>query len=261
MAVLSAVLPSRLILHRPQNPLAVSPSFPKTLLVPLPSFSRHRRAQREASPLGLASSRFHFFSPVQAIWKTMGWTPPPPWPRGGGNSSPPRQSSPKTGRSCSSAPAIPSRSTVPPPACWCFLPSLLSLSRSLSLYHSASRGGRKMDGIFCLRHSANCTSFFFSFFLWGLSIVQVTELEGHTALVTSVVMVPMGHPAMRFSSFCWTSSLDGTICYWDYSLPELIRRVEVRLPIYCMVSTAFPPSFYYHRFFSFTWQSHGTGNV
>ncbi|CAA6671814.1 unnamed protein product [Spirodela intermedia] len=70
----------------------------------------------------------------------------------------------------------------------------------------------------------------------------VTELEGHTALVTSVVMVPMGHPAMRFSSFCWTSSLDGTICYWDFSLPELIRRVEVRLPIYCMMILQEKPS-------------------
>ncbi|XP_078428741.1 transducin/WD40 repeat-like superfamily protein isoform X2 [Wolffia australiana] len=63
----------------------------------------------------------------------------------------------------------------------------------------------------------------------------VAELEGHTELVTSVVVVPMGITAMKFSSFCWTASLDGTISHWDFSSPELIRRIRVGLPIYCMV--------------------------
>ena len=68
----------------------------------------------------------------------------------------------------------------------------------------------------------------------------MTELEGHSALVTSVIIVPMGFPAMKFSSFCWTSSLDGTIGYWDFSTPELIKRVEVSLPIFYMVGNLYP---------------------
>lgn len=63
----------------------------------------------------------------------------------------------------------------------------------------------------------------------------VTELEGHTALVTSIVVVPVPSNAKKFMCYCWTSSLDGTICYWDFSLPELIKKVKVQLPIFSMV--------------------------
>lgn len=63
--------------------------------------------------------------------------------------------------------------------------------------------------------------------------LQILELEGHTALVTSVVVVSSGSKAL---SHCWTSSLDGTIRYWDFSLPELIKKVDIRFPIHSMVS-------------------------
>ncbi|MQL92234.1 hypothetical protein Taro_024859 [Colocasia esculenta] len=79
-----------------------------------------------------------------------------------------------------------------------------------------------------------CTGSTVSVFSTSTSML-VTELEGHAARVTSVVVVPMAGPAAKFSSFCWTSSLDGTIAYWDFSAPELIRKVEVGLPIFSMV--------------------------
>ncbi|XP_068641627.1 uncharacterized protein [Aristolochia californica] len=63
----------------------------------------------------------------------------------------------------------------------------------------------------------------------------ILELEGHTGLVTSVVVVPSAAPASNIICNCWTSSLDGTICYWDFSLPELIKKVEVKLPVFSMV--------------------------
>ncbi|GJX93853.1 WD repeat-containing protein 75 [Tanacetum coccineum] len=61
--------------------------------------------------------------------------------------------------------------------------------------------------------------------------LQVAELEGHTALVTSVIVVP----ASRVLSNCWTTSLDGTIKYWDFSVPELIKSIDVHFPVYSMV--------------------------
>lgn len=64
--------------------------------------------------------------------------------------------------------------------------------------------------------------------------LQITELEGHTALVTSVVVVVSA--GSKPLSHCWTSSLDGTIRYWDFSLPELIKKVDIRFPIHSMVS-------------------------
>lgn len=63
----------------------------------------------------------------------------------------------------------------------------------------------------------------------------ITELEGHTDRVTSVVVLPVSGPVSKFMSFCWTSSLDGSICYWDFSAAELIKRVNVQHPIISMV--------------------------
>lgn len=63
----------------------------------------------------------------------------------------------------------------------------------------------------------------------------ITELEGHADRVTSIVLVPVAGAASKFVSYCWTSSLDGTICYWDFSTSELIKKVKVGLPIFSMV--------------------------
>ncbi|XP_077244588.1 transducin/WD40 repeat-like superfamily protein isoform X2 [Tasmannia lanceolata] len=65
--------------------------------------------------------------------------------------------------------------------------------------------------------------------------MQITELEGHSARVTSVIVVPVAAPASKILCYCWTSSLDGTIRYWDFSLPELIKKVDVQLPVQSMV--------------------------
>lgn len=66
--------------------------------------------------------------------------------------------------------------------------------------------------------------------------MQITELEGHKSLVTSVVVVPNSSKVL---CYCWTSSLDGTLRYWDFSLPELIKTVDIRLPIFSMVIPSF----------------------
>ncbi|KAG6487382.1 WD repeat-containing protein 75-like isoform X1 [Zingiber officinale] len=66
--------------------------------------------------------------------------------------------------------------------------------------------------------------------------MQITELEGgHTDRVTSVVVVPVGAPSSKFMSYCWTSSLDGTICYWDFASAELIKKVKIQFPVHSMV--------------------------
>ncbi|KAF8391223.1 hypothetical protein HHK36_023525 [Tetracentron sinense] len=65
--------------------------------------------------------------------------------------------------------------------------------------------------------------------------MQTTELKAHTALVTSVVVVPVSNPASKILCYCWTSSLDGTICYWDFSLPELMKKLDAQIPIFSMV--------------------------
>lgn len=62
--------------------------------------------------------------------------------------------------------------------------------------------------------------------------MQITELEGHKALVTSVLVVPS---TARLLNYCWTSSLDGTIRYWDFFTSELIKTIDIRLPIFSMV--------------------------
>ncbi|XP_027172674.1 WD repeat-containing protein 75 isoform X1 [Coffea eugenioides] len=63
----------------------------------------------------------------------------------------------------------------------------------------------------------------------------INELEGHTALVTSVVVVPPTSPANKILAYCWTASLDGTIRYWDFSAPELMKTINIRVPIHSMV--------------------------
>ncbi|CAJ2649782.1 unnamed protein product [Trifolium pratense] len=61
--------------------------------------------------------------------------------------------------------------------------------------------------------------------------LQVSSLEGHTSTVTSVVVVP----GSKILNYCWTSSLDGTIRYWDFSLFECIKKIDLNLPIFSMV--------------------------
>ncbi|XP_047316571.1 WD repeat-containing protein 75-like [Impatiens glandulifera] len=65
--------------------------------------------------------------------------------------------------------------------------------------------------------------------------LQVTELEGHASAVTSVVVVPSLTPASKILCYCWTASLDGTIRYWDFSAPELMKTISIQFPIFCMV--------------------------
>ncbi|KAG6770070.1 hypothetical protein POTOM_025737 [Populus tomentosa] len=65
--------------------------------------------------------------------------------------------------------------------------------------------------------------------------LPVLSLEGHAALVTAVIVVPASTPASKILCYCWTASLDGTIRYWDFSVPELIKIINVDLPIISMV--------------------------
>ncbi|XP_022135000.1 WD repeat-containing protein 75 [Momordica charantia] len=65
--------------------------------------------------------------------------------------------------------------------------------------------------------------------------LQIASLEGHKALVTSVTVVPASSPANKILCFCWTTSLDGTIRYWDFLVPELMKTIYIRLPVYSMV--------------------------
>lgn len=84
------------------------------------------------------------------------------------------------------------------------------------------------------------------------SLLQITELEGHTSLVTSIVVVPVETAAVRVAFFCWTASLDGTIRYWDFSTSELVKTIEINHPIYSMVrfdSFHFKSYFFHFPFF------------
>ncbi|PIN01346.1 WD40 repeat protein [Handroanthus impetiginosus] len=65
--------------------------------------------------------------------------------------------------------------------------------------------------------------------------LQTGELEGHGAQVTSVIVVPASTPASKVLCYCWTASLDGTIKYWDFAAPELMRTIHIRFPIHSMV--------------------------
>ncbi|GER33887.1 peptidyl-prolyl cis-trans isomerase-like 4 [Striga asiatica] len=66
--------------------------------------------------------------------------------------------------------------------------------------------------------------------------LQTSELDGHEAQVTSVIVVPATTPASKLLCYCWTSSLDGKIKYWDFAAPELMRTIDIRLPIHSMVA-------------------------
>ncbi|KAL5723660.1 hypothetical protein ACHQM5_007033 [Ranunculus cassubicifolius] len=63
--------------------------------------------------------------------------------------------------------------------------------------------------------------------------MKVTELEGHKGDVTSVIVVV--NSGSKILCYCWTCSLDGTICYWDFNAPELIRKVDIQKPVFSMV--------------------------
>ncbi|KAL9376817.1 hypothetical protein Peur_030937 [Populus x canadensis] len=65
--------------------------------------------------------------------------------------------------------------------------------------------------------------------------LPVASLDGHRALVTAVIVVPALTPASKILCYCWTASLDGTIRYWDFSVPELIKIINVNSPIISMV--------------------------
>ncbi|XP_073303500.1 uncharacterized protein [Primulina huaijiensis] len=79
-----------------------------------------------------------------------------------------------------------------------------------------------------------CTGNIVSIFSTSTGL-QTSELVGHGSLVTSVIVVPASTPGSTVLCFCWTSSLDGTIKYWDFAAPELMRTVDIRFPIHSMV--------------------------
>ncbi|KAK7388529.1 hypothetical protein VNO78_23347 [Psophocarpus tetragonolobus] len=59
----------------------------------------------------------------------------------------------------------------------------------------------------------------------------VSSLQGHSAPVTAVVVVPTS----SLFSYCWTASIDGTIRHWDYSVPECVKIIDLGFPIFSMV--------------------------
>ncbi|OIV99785.1 hypothetical protein TanjilG_26123 [Lupinus angustifolius] len=62
--------------------------------------------------------------------------------------------------------------------------------------------------------------------------LQISSLEGHTDTVTSVIVVPY---TINVLCNCWTASIDGTIRYWDFSIPECIKTLDLQSPITSMV--------------------------
>ncbi|KAK1550487.1 hypothetical protein Q3G72_019966 [Acer saccharum] len=79
-----------------------------------------------------------------------------------------------------------------------------------------------------------CTANTVSIFSTSTAL-QISSLEGHTAPVTTVIVVPASSPANNILCYCWTASLDGTIRYWDFSVPELLKTINIKIPIYSMV--------------------------
>lgn len=64
----------------------------------------------------------------------------------------------------------------------------------------------------------------------------VSELEGHEGDVTAVVVAPPPvAAAAKLASYCWTAGLDGFLIYWDFAAAELVRKVQVGLPVHSMV--------------------------
>ena len=69
---------------------------------------------------------------------------------------------------------------------------------------------------------------------------QVSELEGHEGDVTAVVVVAppaQATAAAKLASYCWTAGLDGVLIYWDFMAAEVVRKVQVGLPVHSMVSS------------------------
>lgn len=64
----------------------------------------------------------------------------------------------------------------------------------------------------------------------------VSSLQGHTAVVTAVVVIPT---TASLLSYCWTASVDGTIRQWDYSVPECVKILDLRFPIFSLVKHSF----------------------
>ncbi|KAL2245139.1 UNVERIFIED_CONTAM: hypothetical protein Sindi_2782100, partial [Sesamum indicum] len=64
--------------------------------------------------------------------------------------------------------------------------------------------------------------------------LQISELEGHEAQVTSVIVVPPSSPASKLMCYCWTASLDGKIKYWDFAAPELMTTIDIGSSIHSM---------------------------
>jgi hypothetical protein len=70
--------------------------------------------------------------------------------------------------------------------------------------------------------------------------------------VTSIVVVPVASSATtKFLNYCWTSSLDGMLFYWDFSAPDLLKKVNVQLPVHSMVVFLPSNSLKMGLFFSF----------
>ncbi|CAD6267019.1 unnamed protein product [Miscanthus lutarioriparius] len=66
----------------------------------------------------------------------------------------------------------------------------------------------------------------------------VSELEGHEGDVTAVVVVAppaQATAAAKLASYCWTAGLDGVLIYWDFMAAEVVRKVQVGLPVHSMV--------------------------
>ncbi|KAI5348699.1 hypothetical protein L3X38_001586 [Prunus dulcis] len=79
-----------------------------------------------------------------------------------------------------------------------------------------------------------CTGTVVSIFSTSTGL-QIASLEAHNALVTSVIVVP-GNKAL---SFCWTASFDGTLRYWDFAVAELMKTIDIKMPIFSMVIPSF----------------------
>ncbi|KAK9691219.1 hypothetical protein RND81_09G183500 [Saponaria officinalis] len=76
-----------------------------------------------------------------------------------------------------------------------------------------------------------CTGNTVSIFSLSTALL-INELEGHQALVTSVVVLPNKNKLIHY---CWTSSLDGTIRLWDFLGLALMQTVDIKLPVFSMV--------------------------
>eukprot|EP00249_Psilotum_nudum_P013951 c24593_g1_i1 orf=327-2879(-) len=62
----------------------------------------------------------------------------------------------------------------------------------------------------------------------------VSRLQGHNAAVTSVTVVRYAGAADAVVSRAWSSSLDGTIKFWDVSNGTVIKSINIGRPIFSM---------------------------